>query len=143
MLRNLGKTPRKKIAHGRERCYTLAHAKQFAGRNWRDKMNRPTLVFVQTIRQMPHGSDWYGACEVCGSSDVSRSSTWQKKQIWEKDDGTMYLNSIGGGVVGHAGCLIKALGDAYGDSQFLRVGNLKTVNDAQFRMIQSKQKAAA
>ena len=97
-------------------------------------MNTPTEVFVNTIRDTTHGSDWYGLCEVC-KQDVSRTSHLQKQRVWVKESGIRYLSPVGGGAYGHAGCLLTVFGDALAKSQFPRVDGLPTVTDEQFAAI--------
>jgi hypothetical protein len=96
--------------------------------------NKPTDLFVQTIRPTGRGSDWYGTCEVC-KTHASSIEQLQRHRVWQKQTGEMYLSSVGAGAYGHAGCLIKAFGDALADSQFVRVDRLKTVSPEQFQQL--------
>jgi hypothetical protein len=89
---------------------------------------------VQTIRQTGRGSDWYGVCEVC-KTPASSIDCLQKHRVWQKQTGGMHLSQVGAGAYGHAGCLIKAFGDALADSQFVRVNKLKTVSPEQFHQL--------
>jgi hypothetical protein len=100
-------------------------------------MNTPHNLFVQTIKQTGHGSDWYGLCEVC-KTHASSIDKLQKHRVWQKQSGEIYLSPIGGGAYGHAGCLIKTFGDALAESQFERKDGLRTVSEEQFNKIKQQ-----
>mgnify|MGYP000594884863 CR=1 FL=1 len=72
-------------------------------------MNKPTSIFLSTVRTLEGGSGMYGACEIC-KGDCSAIYCAQRQQVWQRLNESMYLNPVGAGAYGHTACLISAFG---------------------------------
>lgn len=72
-------------------------------------MGTPTGNTVRQIRSTGRGSDYYGGCDQCGKH-MSETFVSQVKREYVRDNGEIYLCSIGGGAYGHKECLEKQFG---------------------------------
>jgi hypothetical protein len=82
-----------------------------------------TGEIIATIHGTGRGSDYFGACEVCGKH-CSETFVHAKHHIYVRQDGTRYLSSAGGRFHGHSACLISQYGSAIDKTTLGRVGRL-------------------
>ena len=96
-------------------------------------MNTPLKIYTNTVRTLEGGSAMYGECEIC-DCNCPVIYCAQKHQVWQRPDGSMYLNPVGGGAYGHTDCLISVFGTLRSHADFpLGLGNTpRPVTQAQF-----------
>jgi hypothetical protein len=62
-----------------------------------------TGLFVNTVRSTDKGSDYYGACEVCGKH-MSEASVFTRFGVYLHSEGFSYLGAPTPGIYAHASC---------------------------------------
>lgn len=63
-----------------------------------------TGLFVNTVRATGRGSDYFGACEMCGKS-MSETFCFARFRIYRHGEGFSYLGAPAPGTYAHATCL--------------------------------------
>lgn len=66
---------------------------------------------VTTIRSTGRGSDLYGRCDQCGKH-MAECVVWERRRVFQRDDGSRYSAPFSGGAYGHKDCLEKHFGKA-------------------------------
>ena len=66
-------------------------------------MSKDTGFVVDTVKLTGRGSDYFGACEVCGRQ-MSEAAHFVRYKIFTHNDGFFYLAAPSGGTFAHIGC---------------------------------------
>ena len=88
-------------------------------------MNRRTSITVQTVRFPGRGSDYFGACEVCGKH-MAEAAVFERHWLYVDGDGDLYLSGTSAGTYAHVGCKLNSDGAKVVSKDTLpRKGNLR------------------
>lgn len=82
-----------------------------------------TKYSVRTLRSTERGSDHYGLCECCGSP-VSETFVSERRPVFERDDGRLYLGGAVLSAYGHEACLRKRFPDVLAHASLQRERNV-------------------
>lgn len=69
-------------------------------------MGTPTNITVSTVRFPGRGSDYFGACEVCGKH-MAEASVFERHTLYRDSDGDLYLSNTSAGTYAHVGCKLN------------------------------------
>ena len=69
-------------------------------------MSKNTGFIVDTVKLTGRGSDYFGACEVCGRH-MSETALFVRYKIFQHDEGFFYLAAPNGGTFAHMGCKVQ------------------------------------
>jgi hypothetical protein len=72
-------------------------------------MGIATGRILRRMRGTGRGSDYFGACELCGKG-CSEVHATQNVREYRRENGQLYYSPMGGGTYGHSDCLIARFG---------------------------------
>lgn len=99
-------------------------------------MGTATNIKFITVRNTGHGSEYYGACEICKTNTPAIYCA-ELQRVYQRSNGEYYLSPASSGIYGDLHCLGERFGELRDKNDFVRSGRLIMVTAQQFAELQA------